>query len=122
MTMLTLRDIRARKAKRKRLLERNLEAIRKQLEKMGALKIIVFGSLAGGCVRSTSDLDIISIMPATRSGKQWMKAIYDGVERDVDCDILAYTPRELEKAVPISRFLRHALKTGRVIYEKRPQG
>jgi predicted nucleotidyltransferase len=89
---------------------------------MGALKIVLFGSFAQGRVRSSSDLDVISIMPSTRSGRQWMKKIYGDVDREVDCDILAYTPEELERTVPVSRFLRHALRNGRVIYEKRSPG
>ncbi len=85
---------------------------------MGALKIVVFGSYAEGRAKSTSDLDIIAIMPPTMSGKQWMLKIYDSIDRNVDCDILAYTQEELENLIPISGFVRHALKTGKVIYEK----
>ena len=115
---ITLEKIRARKEKRRRALEENLEKIKKQLQDMGALRIVLFGSYAHGNVRSWSDLDIISVMPSTRTGKEWMRKIYDEIDRDVACDILAYTSDELEKAIPVSRFLRHALKTGRVIYEK----
>jgi predicted nucleotidyltransferase len=86
---------------------------------MGSLKIVLFGSFAQGQVRSHSDLDLITIMPPTRTGKQWMRQIYMEIDREVDCDVLAYTPDELEKVLPVSRFLRHALKTGKVIYEKR---
>jgi predicted nucleotidyltransferase len=89
---------------------------------MGALKIVVFGSFARGEVRSDSDLDVITIMPPTRTGRQWMRKIYTEIDRETDCDILAYTPDELEKVLPVSRFLRHALGTGRLIYERRSQG
>jgi predicted nucleotidyltransferase len=114
----TLRELRARKTKRRCDLERALRSVSRQLRDMGALKIVLFGSFAQGRVRSDSDLDLISIMPQTRTGKQWMKKIYEEIEREVDCDILAYTPQELEKMLPVSRFLRHALKTGKVIYEE----
>lgn len=117
----TLRELRARKAKRRRELERALRSVSRQLRDMGALKIVLFGSFAQGHVRSDSDLDLISIMPETRTGRQWMRKIYSEIDREVDCDILAYTPPELEKMLPVSRFLRHALKTGKVIYERRSQ-
>ena len=65
-----------------------------------------------------SDLDIIAVMPPSMTGKEWMMKIYAEVDRDVDCDILAYTEEELEHLLPVSRFLRHAMKTGRVIYER----
>ena len=116
---MTLQKIRERKEKRRKALERNLESIKRQLQDMGALRIILFGSYASGHVRSWSDLDIISVMPSTKTGREWMRKIYDEIDRDVDCDILAYTNKELEEMLPVSRFLRHALKTGRVIYESK---
>ena len=84
----------------------------------GAQKIILFGSFSEGHIRSWSDLDVICIMPSIRTGKEWMKKIYDEIDREVDCDILAYTKEELEKTIPVSRFLRHSIITGKVIYEK----
>ena len=114
----TLQKIRERKEMRRKALETNLQKIKAQLQEMGALRIILFGSYASGHIGSWSDLDLISVMPSTKTGKEWRKKIYSEIDRDVDCDILAYTSDELEKAIPVSRFLRHALKTGRVIYEK----
>lgn len=114
----TLQSIRARKDARLKLLERELEKIKLQLQEMGALKIIVFGSYAQGNTRSWSDLDILAVMPSTKIGKEWMSKIYEEIDREVDSDILAYTEEELEMMIPVSRFLRHALKTGKVIYEK----
>jgi predicted nucleotidyltransferase len=119
---LTLQKIRDRKEIRRRMLERELEKIKRQLIDMGAIKIILFGSYAEGNIRSWSDLDIIALMPSARTGREWMAKIYDEVEREIDCDILAYTDEELEKAIPVSRFLRYALKTGRLIYERGSQG
>ena len=115
---ITLEKIRARKEKRRKAIARNLEKIERQLVGMGVLRIVLFGSYASGNTRSWSDLDIIAVMPSTRTGKEWMKKIYDEVDRDVACDILAYTNEELQNTIPVSRFLRHALKTGRVIYER----
>jgi hypothetical protein len=53
------------------------------------------------------------------TGKQWMGKIYEEIDRQVDSDILAFTEEELAKALPASRFLRHILATGKVIYEKK---
>ncbi|MDQ1318685.1 MAG: Nucleotidyltransferase protein [Candidatus Poribacteria bacterium] len=72
MSEITLQDIRDRKEKRRKLLETELKRISEQLKDIGALKIIVFGSFADGHVRSTSDLDIIAIMPSTMIGRKWM--------------------------------------------------
>jgi predicted nucleotidyltransferase len=114
-----LSALRSRKEERRRLLESELEKISRCLQEMGAKKIIVFGSMAKGRIRSSSDLDLLTIMPAQMTGKQWMGKIYEEIDRQVDSDILAFTEEELERALPVSRFLRHALATGKVIYEER---
>ncbi len=114
---LTLEELRAQKEKRKKQLSQGLKKIGQQLKEMGAIKIILFGSYARGKVGRWSDLDILVIMPPTKSGKEWMKEIYENLERTVDYNILAYTEEELNKNIPISRFLRHVLKTGKVVYE-----
>jgi predicted nucleotidyltransferase len=126
----SLRRIRAAKRKRERALIDNLESIKAYLIDHGALKIVLFGSFArilesrdaSRGARQGTDLDILCVMPAVKTGREWMAEIYGGAERDVDCDILAYTEDELEKTIPVSGFLRHAIETGRVIYEKRPEG
>lgn len=116
---LSLEELRAQKEKRKEQLFQGLKEIVQQIKEMGAIRIILFGSFAGGKVGRWSDLDLLVIMPPTRSGKEWMKEIYENVERPVDCDILAHTEEELNKHIPISRFLRYVLKTGKVVYETR---
>jgi uncharacterized protein len=114
-----LSALRSRKEERRRLLESELEKISRCLQEMGAQKIILFGSMANGRIRSSSDLDLLAIMPAQMSGKKWMGKIYEEIDRQVDPDILAFTEEELEKALPVSRFLRNVLASGKVIYEKR---
>ena len=127
---LSLKRIRAEKKKRESALVDNLERIRTYLIDRGALKIVLFGSFAGilehpngsrGARRGT-DLDILCVMPSSKTGREWMAQIYAETERDVDCDILAYTEDELEETIPVSGFLRRALETGKVIYAKRPEG
>ncbi|HGJ64086.1 TPA: nucleotidyltransferase domain-containing protein [bacterium] len=118
MSEITLQSIRERKEKRCQLLKDELGRISEHLKSMGALKIIVFGSYAEDHVRSNSDLDIIAIMPSQMSGKKWMLKVYDEIDRNVDCDILCYTSEEFENLIPISGFVRHAIETGKVIYEK----
>jgi len=119
MAEIILQEIRERKEKRRQLLQTELESISEQLKAMGALKIIVFGSYAEGHVGSTSGLDIIAIMPPTMIGRKWMLKIYDEIDQNVECDILAYAQEELEKFIPVSRFVRHLLETGKVVYENK---
>jgi predicted nucleotidyltransferase len=113
-----LSQIAAKKEDRKARLESSLVAIVQQLKNMGALRIILFGSLAHGDVDLHSDLDLLAVMPATRSTKEWMGVIYDTVERGVACDIIAYNEQELKEELTISRFLQHVVTSGKVVYEK----
>ena len=118
--MKTLRDIRERKEKRRKALEQSLPSIVEQLKALGALKVILFGSLVRGDTGSWSDLDLIAVMPPSLSGKEWRRKIYGQVDRGIACDIAVYNEKELEETIPISSFLRHALREGRIIYEKKP--
>jgi predicted nucleotidyltransferase len=115
---ITLERLRSQRAERKRQLENALEEIVQKLKDVGALKIVVFGSYVSGIIRRWSDLDIIVLMPPTMNGKEWFKEIYDKIDARVAADILPFTERELKAKIETSSFIRYALKTGKVIYEK----
>jgi predicted nucleotidyltransferase len=115
---IALDELRGRVEDRKRILSDDLARITAQLAVMGALRVIVFGSFAEEKVRSMSDLDLIAVMPETRTGKEWRRFIPGAVEHEAGCDLLVYTERELEETIPVSSFLRQALSTGKTVYEK----
>lgn len=116
---ITLAEIRDRKELRRKELSRALEKIRKQLAGLGALRVVVFGSFASGEVISSSDLDVLAVMPPTKTGKEWLRILSETIDREVSLDIMAFTDEELEKALPVSSFLRRVLETGKVVYEKK---
>jgi predicted nucleotidyltransferase len=99
-----------------------LDAIVRQLVDLGALRIILFGSFVDGEVDVHSDLDFLVIMPSSKSGKEWSKAVYDAVERGAAAGIIAYNQVEFEEALPTSSFLERVVNSGRVVYEKAVQG
>lgn len=117
--MKTLRSILERKEERRKVLEQNLSLIVEQLKALGALKVVLFGSLVRGDVGLRSDLDIIAIMPSFLSSREWIRKIYAEIETGIACDILVYSEGNLQEMLPTSRSLRHALKEGKVIYEAR---
>ncbi len=94
-----------------------MDLIVSQLKNMGSLKIILFGSLAGGDVDVHSDLDLFVIMPDTRTGKEWMDIVYEKVERRAASDIIVYNQKEFQEKLPKSSFLKSVLN-GKVVYEK----
>lgn len=110
-------DIIQRKNERKARLQESMDHIVNQLKRLGALKIIVFGSFAQDQVDVNSDLDLFVLMPSTKTGKEWMDIIYDTIERMVASDIIVYNDKELRERLPASAFLQNVVK-GKVVYEK----
>ncbi len=116
--MSRVQEILLRKQARETKLGVCLTHITEQLRDLGALKVILFGSLARGDVDIDSDLDLFAIMPSNMSGKEWMDIVYDQVERGIASDIIVYNQDEFEKRLPESSFLQDIMTSGRVVYEK----
>ncbi|MBU4174284.1 MAG: nucleotidyltransferase domain-containing protein [Actinobacteria bacterium] len=114
----TLQRMSAKRKSREKKLTSALKVLTEQLSLMGAKKIILFGSLADSRVGSWSDLDLLVVMPDSKSGKEWFREIYEKTDLEVPADIFPFTEEELEHKTPQSSFIRHALKTGKVVYEK----
>ncbi|MCD6361769.1 MAG: nucleotidyltransferase domain-containing protein [Armatimonadetes bacterium] len=98
-------------------LQAELERIVEELKKLGALKIIVFGSMATGKVRAGSDLDLIVVMETDERFPDRMARLYRTLQPRVACDILAYTPEEFEQMPASSFLIRRALQEGVVLHE-----
>lgn len=118
-SMSKLKEILEKKDKRKTELKSRLDSIKKQLIDMGALKIVLFGSLANDETDVHSDLDLLVIMPSAKSGKEWMDFFYENLERGCSSDIIVFNQEEFRKKLPKSSFLNEVLNTGKVIYEKK---
>ncbi|NLJ61175.1 MAG: nucleotidyltransferase domain-containing protein [Firmicutes bacterium] len=116
--MSRVQEILLRKRARELRLKSSLAYITEQLCDLGALKIVLFGSLARGDVDTDSDLDLLVIMPASVSGKEWTDIIYTQVERGIASDIIVYSQDEFESRLPESSFLQDIMASGRVVYEK----
>jgi predicted nucleotidyltransferase len=117
-----LQAIIQRKDKRRLDLQSALASIVDQLRQMGALRIVLFGSLATGEVDVNSDIDLLVIMPDTESGKVWWRVIYDKVERGIASDLIVLNKTEFQQEFPINTFLRTIIKKGETIYEKTATG
>lgn len=115
--MSKLKEILQRKERRKAKLQSALDTIVSQLKGIGAMKVILFGSLANDSVDVSSDLDLFVLMPSTKTGKEWMDMIYEKIERKIASDIIVYNQKEFHEKLPTSSFLQNILK-GKVVYEK----
>ncbi len=100
------------------------EIVRRIVEAAAPHRIILFGSRARGDHRPDSDLDILVIVIAesdeprsVRSQKLYTAT--SSIPRDVDTDILVYTPDEVrERSTAPRAFVTTALREGTVLYEK----
>ena len=104
------------RVERERELHAELERLVEELKKLGALEIIVFGSMARGKVRAGSDLDLIVVMESEERFPDRMARLYEALQPRVACDILAYTPAEFEQMPERSFLIRRALQEGEVLH------
>lgn len=103
----------------RRSLENAFHRILAQLKSMPEVEmVILFGSYAAGRQDLFTDLDLLVVMTSTKDFVTRTAELYQQIQAGVDLDLLAYTPEEFEQQKN-SRFMRYALKTGKVLYEKR---
>jgi predicted nucleotidyltransferase len=77
----------------------------------------LFGSYAQGRCDLRTDLDILVVMDSPLDFVTRTAEMYRYLNSPVDLDVLVYTPAEWERRRE-QGFIRHALKTAQVIYEK----
>ncbi len=116
--MTSLEEARRHKADRARALDSALASAVGYLRGLGALRVILFGSVARGELDLGSDLDLLVVMPDTRSGREWIRLINAEIPRNAAIDLLVYAESELAREIPRNSFLRDIQERGRVVYEK----
>ncbi len=99
-------------------LEHDLDDLVQQLSNLPMVqKIILFGSYAAGRRDLFTDLDLLVVMHSQLDFVTRNAELARRLRAGVALDLLVYTPRELEQ-LRDRPFLRHVLKTGKVLYEK----
>ena len=85
-------------------------------------KIVLFGSRARGDYREHSDVDLLVIGPSKKNSYERVVPLYaamSGIGIEVDIEIVAYTPEEVEEWRGASAALvTTALREGKTIYER----
>ena len=100
-----------------RSLHEELARIKSETIKMGAYKIILFGSAAREDLGLISDIDLIVIMESDKNFIDRLAEFYQEIQPR-NADILIYTPAEFSQMKNENLFIRHILKEGKVIYER----
>ena len=100
-------------------LARELDDLVRQLGDMPAVeRVILFGSYAAGRCDLFTDLDLLVVIDSPLDFVSRNVELARRLHAGVALDLLAYTPQEFEQ-MRGRPFLRHALETGKVLYEKR---
>ncbi len=105
-----------RSNERKAQLEAELGRIVDVLIEQGASKIVLFGSLARGNVRSYSDIDLIVVKETNKRFLDRLDDAYRAIAPGVGLDLLIYTPEEFETLKEKNPFVRNALAEGKMLY------
>jgi predicted nucleotidyltransferase len=108
--------MRATAEDRKRL-ETEVHRLATQMEKLGAVKVILFGSLARGQISLFSDIDLLVLFDKELSPRALTRWVYQNIQSGEAVDILAYDRKYFNK-VREHPFLNHILAEGKVVYER----
>ncbi len=83
-------------------------------------KIILFGSLATGTVRESSDIDLMIVKKTTKRFLDRQMDVVRIVDPDVATDFFVYTPEELAEGIKTRPhfFQKEIMAKGKVLYEK----
>jgi predicted nucleotidyltransferase len=101
-----------------KLLRRELSRIVRELKRLKAKKVILFGSFARGRADLFTDLDLIVVLESELPFVERTGWLYRQLVPRVAVDILPYTPLEWEK-VQERPFIQKAISEGKVLYAQR---
>ncbi|MDW8270093.1 MAG: nucleotidyltransferase domain-containing protein [Anaerolineae bacterium] len=98
-------------------LEAEVQSLVAQLRAMGAVTIILFGSLARGHISLFSDIDLLVLFEEERPARELTRRVYEAIHTGEAVDILAYSLGDFEKRRE-RPFFRKLLAEGKVLYER----
>jgi len=101
---------------RQRLLNETHRIV-EQMKNLGAIKVILFGSLARQEISLFSDIDLLVLFDGERSSRDLGRWLYQNLDTGEAVDILAYNTRSFD-AMRQRPFIKHILAEGKVLYEK----
>jgi predicted nucleotidyltransferase len=94
------------------------ELVRRIVDTIHPLRIILFGSAARGEIGPHSDIDVLVVMPEGVHRRQTAQFLYNQISGlGVPFDVLVATPKDLEKHKEnIGLIYRTVLQEGREVY------
>ena len=94
--------------------------LKRLVENLDVVKIILFGSYVSGKPTKDSDLDLLIIVNTKERGIKRYAMVSELLEpRRIPMDIIVKTPDEIkERTKMFDPFMRSIFETGKVLYEK----
>ena len=108
--------MKATQADRNRL-ETETQRIVDQMKSLGAVKVILFGSLARQQISLFSDIDLLVLFDDERSSRELGRWAYQNLDTSEAVDLLAYNVDSFSK-IQDRPFFRHILSNSKVLYER----
>jgi predicted nucleotidyltransferase len=96
-------------------LEDESQRLVEQLKTLGAVQIILFGSLARGQISLFSDIDLLVLFDRGQSAHELTRWVYQNIEAGEAVDILAYD-RQAFQQVRDRPFFKKILSSGKVLH------
>ena len=101
----------------KERLETETQHLVEQMKALGAVKVILFGSLARGEISLFSDIDLLVLFDVDRSPRDLTRWLYQNMQAREAVDVIAYSQKSFE-TIRNRPFFRHILREGKVLYER----
>jgi len=98
-------------------LQTEIDSLVEQLQTLGAVKVILFGSLARGEMSLFSDIDLLALFHRQQSARELTRWVYQHLHAHEAVDILAWDTQAFQQ-VRQRPFFRKILQEGKVLYEQ----
>ena len=108
--------MKATQADRKRL-EAETQRIVDQMKSLGAVKVVLFGSLARQRISLFSDIDLLVLFDDERSSRELGRWAYQNLDTSEAVDLLVYNKKSFLD-LQHRPFFRHILSESKVLYER----
>ena len=96
-------------------LEAEAQRLVEQLKLLGAVQVILFGSLARGQISLFSDIDLLAVFDREQPSRELTRWVYQNIQTSEAVDVLAYGQRAFQQ-VRDRPFFQKILREGKVLY------
>ena len=98
-------------------LRAEMERLTREAAALGVERVVLFGSAARGEAGLASDLDLLMVWDTDLNFVERTAAMYAHLKPTVACDLLVYTPAEMER-MAARPFVRRALEEGKELHAR----